>query len=427
MNPWDYLEGKPYSLLNVIQSRFVDTLSAFRATCQSLDMVHSAYYQNFNDLIGSLIGSNPAIVGPAADALAEKTFNYDLAELYETGYGSGGDLSARLAEVADICEETALAIQIMIDAFVPALPPEELIPVWTNDLYISSGLGATNELHLVSAAQWAQLELMGSVRANWASFLRSLDDENTSPFTSLPSLLDARDLVMAFFSLPPVNLNPAQKAQLQDILNVLASNGITGIPPEYIAALLARGFSEKDILNAILAWHDRGLTDQQIADALFVAAFNSTVSSSYNGGLPYGFSSQAQYQDFTSTLCNGLKNSDGVGGYCVSAGVGGSAVTGSQYKRGIPFDQGRQSDYDIVLSDPDLLAKAQALGIPTYDDGLRTGPLDDNELRELGLYDLERELTAKAGRPVHFLIYSSLVDDYSRSPYITFFNSSCSC
>lgn len=430
MDPWEPLEDKPYGLLRIIHERFVCPLRVFREVCSGLDIVHTEYYQNFQGFVLSLVGPDPAMTGPGADSLLEKLSIYDQAEQEETGYGAGGGLSVRVAEVARICEETAEEIQLMIEMLTPSLiPTEKIIPIWTDELYISSGLGVPNEMHLVSAEQLLELELMGSVRGRWASYLNGLDDESISPATRLPSLLDARDLVMDIFSLPPVNLNPAQQVTLQQIMSSLAADGITGIPSSYIAALIADGFSQKDIMNAILAWHAQGLTDQQIADALFVTAFNSTLSSYYNGGIPYGFTSKQQFQDFNSALCSGLKSASGVGGsgYCVSAGVGGSAVTGSQYKRGVPFDEGRQSDYDIVLSDPGLLAKAEAMGIPTYDNGLRTGPLDDNELRELGLYDLERQLTAKAGRPVHFLLYNSLVDDYSRSPYITFFNSSCSC
>jgi hypothetical protein len=430
MNFWELFEDKPYGLLKVIHEGFVCSLREFYAICQNLDTVHITHYQDFNNLIAGLIGPDPGMTGPGADSLAEKVAIYDQAEQEEMGYGPGGNLSARLAGIKQTCEQAADEVQLIIDTFVPALlPTERIIPVWTEELYISSGLGASNEMHLVSPAQLVQLEAMGFIRGNWASYLKSLDDENTSVATRLPSLQDARDLVMDIFNLPPVHLTPAQQKTLQQIMNNLAADGITGIPSAYIAALLADGLSQKDIMNAILAWHAQGMTDQQIADALFVAAFNATLSSYYNNGIPYGFTSQQQFQDFTSSLCSGLKSSSGVGGsgYCVSAGVGGSAVTGAQYKRGIPFDAGRQSDYDIVLSDPDLLAKAAAMGVPTYDNGLRTGPLDDNELRELGLYDLERQLTSKAGRPVHFLLYGSLVDDYSRSPYITFFNSSCSC
>src|SRR5579884_1789155 len=96
-------EDRPYGLLRVIQSRFVAPLYDFRNTCQELDIFHATHYPRFNELVFSLVeGPDPAISGPAANAMIAKVQEYDRAERYEMGYGSGGNLSLRMEEMINI-------------------------------------------------------------------------------------------------------------------------------------------------------------------------------------------------------------------------------------------------------------------------------------------------------------------------------------
>ena len=62
---------------------------------------------------------------------------------------------------------------------------------------------------------------------------------------------------------------------------------------------------------------------------------------------------------------------------------------------------------------------AKALGIKLRGGGIRTGPLTSWQLRQLGLQDLANELSAAAGRPVHFMVYQSPEAATARSPSIT--------
>ena len=68
----------------------------------------------------------------------------------------------------------------------------------------------------------------------------------------------------------------------------------------------------------------------------------------------------------------------------------GSAVTGKSFKTGQEFDVGRVSDFDIALASPELLQRAQSLGIGLRSGGSRTGPLSARDLQTLGLKDLSR-------------------------------------
>ncbi|MCD7081648.1 hypothetical protein LRQ11_23715 [Pseudomonas sp. MAFF 311095] len=96
----------------------------------------------------------------------------------------------------------------------------------------------------------------------------------------------------------------------------------------------------------------------------------------------------------------------------------GSAVTGKSFKTGQEFDVGRVSDFDIALASPELLQRAQSLGIGLRSGGSRTGPLSARDLQTLGLKDLSSKLSAQSGREVNFMIYESAATAASRAPSV---------
>ena len=143
------------------------------------------------------------------------------------------------------------------------------------------------------------------------------------------------------------------------------------------------------------------------------------VGSAPRGGAPLnapkGFSSPADFVRFGSDIKNGL----------ASAGYGdvrpilqGSASTGRSFVKGQPFDFQRVSDFDVALASPDLLARAKTLGISLRSGGARTGPLEARELKLLGLDDLAKSMSERAGREVNFMIYKDSSDAIRRSPSI---------
>ena len=132
--------------------------------------------------------------------------------------------------------------------------------------------------------------------------------------------------------------------------------------------------------------------------------------------IPLGFKNADEFAHFGARLKEGLKNA---GFEDVQAIFQGSSVTGEKFTTGKPFDAGRVSDFDIALASPNLFQRARELGIELHSRRTRTGPLKDvKHLTELGLYDLQRELSELAGRPVGFMIYESAEDAINRSPSI---------
>lgn len=94
----------------------------------------------------------------------------------------------------------------------------------------------------------------------------------------------------------------------------------------------------------------------------------------------------------------------------------GGTVTGKNFKTGEAFDVGRVSDFDVALASPELLQRAQSLGIGLRSGGTRTGPLSARDLQALGLKDLSSKMSAQAGREVNFMIYDSAATAASRAP-----------
>jgi RHS repeat-associated protein len=135
------------------------------------------------------------------------------------------------------------------------------------------------------------------------------------------------------------------------------------------------------------------------------------------GGIafPLGFSGENQYMNFAFNLTYGL-NDAGYGQ--AQAAFQGSSVTGVKYTTGAAFDVGRQSDFDIALAGSDIFEAAKASGISLRGQGTRTGPLDDQQLQELGLTQLQEDLSEEAGRPVNFMIFNSIETAVARSASI---------
>ncbi|WP_405048052.1 hemagglutinin repeat-containing protein [Rhizobium miluonense] len=133
------------------------------------------------------------------------------------------------------------------------------------------------------------------------------------------------------------------------------------------------------------------------------------------GTVPKGFANLDDFTKFGSNIRDGLSRA----GYeNVEPILQGSAVTGQSYRSGQAFDVGRVSDFDIALASPELLQRAQSLGIGLRSSGTRTGPLSARDLKALGLSDLAKELGGQAGREVNFMIYGSPTVATSRAPSI---------
>lgn len=94
-------------------------------------------------------------------------------------------------------------------------------------------------------------------------------------------------------------------------------------------------------------------------------------------------------------------------------------MTGVGHGSGLPFDQGRVSDFDLAVVSPQMREQVQGMGLRLRTGGTRTPVLTPDVLRQLGLSDAVADLNAAAGRPVSLMLYRTADDIAARGPSIT--------
>ena len=118
--------------------------------------------------------------------------------------------------------------------------------------------------------------------------------------------------------------------------------------------------------------------------------------------LPRGFGSYESYAEFGRSIRQGFA----AAGYTdVTPMLRGSAVTGSKFRTGRPFDE--KSDYDLAIVSPSMMQRAQELGIGLRTGGTRTEPLNPEHVDALGLRGWAEAARIAAGRKVSLMIYES--------------------
>jgi hypothetical protein len=143
--------------------------------------------------------------------------------------------------------------------------------------------------------------------------------------------------------------------------------------------------------------------------------YDNVVTVLASAAIPLGFRGTSAYMNFCARLNNGLAEA----GYPeTTPAFQGSSVTGIRYRTGEPVGDD-PGDYDIALGGSDIFERAKELGIPLRSGGTRTGPLTESEIDELGLTDVQADLSEQGGREVHFMIYQDIDAATARSQSIT--------
>ncbi|PSH70556.1 hypothetical protein CU102_00380 [Phyllobacterium brassicacearum] len=126
---------------------------------------------------------------------------------------------------------------------------------------------------------------------------------------------------------------------------------------------------------------------------------------------PYGFRTAQNYTGFRQSIRDGLRDA----GYKdVHVFIRRSAVTGRTFKQNSPFDGAKPSDYDLALVSPSMWRRLNDLATPMRNNRTRTGELEDDLVKALGIDSLQRSLGAQTGRKVTFMIYRSEQDIANR-------------
>ena len=133
-----------------------------------------------------------------------------------------------------------------------------------------------------------------------------------------------------------------------------------------------------------LRGNTKGMTVEQVAKEM------DTWKAAKGSGVPFGFQSVEQFKKFQSTasaeLKKLLKNADPN----AEAFLQGSALSGISYKRQVPFDVA--SDFDVAVSSRYLFKRAKVLEYEVTPSPSRIGPLNPDQIAELGLGKFQKRL-----------------------------------
>lgn len=137
----------------------------------------------------------------------------------------------------------------------------------------------------------------------------------------------------------------------------------------------------------------------------------------YVDGLPFAYK-EKNFRRFVSRTDVEFK----AAGYDdVEAFMQGSATSGAKYNNGNPIQLDSRagitpSDYDVAIVSPQLLSKADELGLKM------SGEMTPYQIAALGLSDVQEALTkaSKGGKIVNFKLYRSVDDVYSYGKTIPF-------
>jgi hypothetical protein len=147
----------------------------------------------------------------------------------------------------------------------------------------------------------------------------------------------------------------------------------------------ALGMTDNEIRAFMnLRGNTKGMTVEGIAKEM--DAWKATKGT----GVPFGFQSVEQFEKFQATASAELKKLLKRADPNAEAFLQGSAVTGVSYKRHLPFDV--ESDFDVAVSSRYLVKQAEKLGYEVKLSPRRVGPLDPDQIAELGLGRFQERL-----------------------------------
>src|SRR6185295_144105 len=168
----------------------------------------------------------------------------------------------------------------------------------------------------------------------------------------------------------------------------LAPEELTSLKAAYTQALAeaqsiaAHGQSlamtEDEIHAFMRMWNNRrGMTAREVMQEM--DAWRATRQS----GVPFGFSDARHFDEFRSIaqqeLARAMRRADPQ----AQAFLQGSSLSGVSYARQVPFDA--ESDLDVAIVSRYLFRRARTLGYEVAQSPSRIGPLDADQIAELGL------------------------------------------
>ncbi len=309
-------------------------------------------------------------------------------------------LVARIAELGEEHPDQALrTMGLLLSLDTPAIGSSNLVPA------IAAGIGAMVALSAALSTTTATPEGQDRLRAAANAVAKSVAESGQSTEQQVSTSIEIWKFL--FSTTFPVHLldgdnsrlvNPMVQTQGANPSSGGYAAGATPAPASSTGGSQIADQTPVDYSRPIEALPAPGVMNQDESEAPVI---------------PRGFSNLDDFVGFGTDTRDGLARA-GYGN--VEPILQGSAVTGKSYETGQEFDIGRVSDFDIALASPELLKRAQSLGIGLRSGGTRTGPLSERDLQALGLKDLSSKLSGQTGREVNFMIYDSAATAASRAP-----------
>ena len=163
------------------------------------------------------------------------------------------------------------------------------------------------------------------------------------------------------------------------------------------------------VINNPLLWIDpsgyakclKGIDDQNEQQSL------KKIYDETGNRIPYGFNSLDEYNNFTAALKKALP--EGTEIY-----FQGSAVTGVSHRLGLPFDYKRRSDFDIGLVNDNMFIEALEAGYKMKTQPNRIGPINKEQIKELGLVEVKETAMNLSKRDVNFMLFEDSLQALKR-------------
>lgn len=158
------------------------------------------------------------------------------------------------------------------------------------------------------------------------------------------------------------------------------------------------GLKEKEMDAFIESWsQNKTATVEEMKEQM------TTWAATKNSGVPFGFESLEKFQEFQAAAIKGLKKANYGDAEAI---LQGSSVSGISYAKKIPF--GVHSDLDVAITGRSVFEKARKLGYTVERNPMRIGPLEAEQINELGLTSMQRTLEElTGGREVNFMLFGN--------------------
>ncbi len=201
----------------------------------------------------------------------------------------------------------------------------------------------------------------------------------------------------------PGEYNLITALEVPSVAPAPAAGPVASAPATAAPGMAKKGRRDREGRAKDRARRERRNEDDEELEAEVEVVEAESVETAPTRTVPYGMK-EHQFVRFAGALHDGM---EAAGYRGVEAVMQGTGASNQSYEQGREFDDGRVSDYDVLIVSDLLAAAAQAQRIPL------NGALRDADIAMLRLGPLQDELARMVERPVNFLVVRATADPES--------------